>query len=248
MTSLLTRLKARYRGKGSIAPFAYTGERPAVARAATPMEDIFWSNSGPVVHKWLHYLPIYDRYLGPWRDRPVRMLEIGVSKGGSLSMWRRYFGPDAIIFGIDIDPTCARFDGISGQVRIGSQADPDFLRSVVAEMGGIDIVLDDGSHVSEHMKASLDVLYPLLLDGGLYMIEDTHACYWRSFGGGHRHPDSFLETVKEMVDDLHHWYHPLGQSVAATAGHLTGIHIYDSIVVLEKGATVPPRTAHRGQE
>ncbi|MFN4153720.1 MAG: class I SAM-dependent methyltransferase [Paracoccaceae bacterium] len=248
MASFLTRWKARYRGKGGIVPFDHPGERPVLARAATPMEDIFWSNTGPVVHKWHHYLPIYDRYFGPWRDRPLRMLEIGVSKGGSLSMWRKYFGPEAVIFGIDIDPTCARFDGISAQVRIGSQADAGFLRSVVEEMGGVDIVLDDGSHWSEHMKASLDVLYPLLSDGGVYMIEDTHACYWRDYGGGHGHPASFLETVKDMVDDLHHWYHPLGQTVTATAGHLSGLHLHDSIVVLEKAQVSAPRHSHRGQE
>ena len=48
-----------------------------------------------------------------------------------------------IIYGIDIDPACAAFDGIDAQVRIGSQADPDFLRRVVQEMGGVDVVLAD---------------------------------------------------------------------------------------------------------
>ena len=79
---------------------------------------IFTENCGVAVHKWHHYLPLYDHYFSQWRGKPVRFLEIGVSKGGSLTMWRKYFGLDAVIFGIDIDPACAALDGQSGQVRI----------------------------------------------------------------------------------------------------------------------------------
>ena len=144
--------------------------------------DIYVDGAPQLVHKWHHYLPIYDRYFNPWRSKPVRFLELGVSKGGSLSMWRRYFGKDAIIFGIDIDEDCRTYDGIDGQVRIGSQADPDFLASVVEEMGGGDIVLDDGSHVMEHIKASLPALLPKVSEGGIYMIEDLHSAYWYRWG------------------------------------------------------------------
>jgi hypothetical protein len=214
----------------------------------TEMEALFWSNEGPIVHKWHHYLPIYDRYLAPWRGRPVRMLEIGVSRGGSMGMWRKFLGPRAVLFGIDIDPDCARFDGQVASIRIGSQTDAGFLRDVVAEMGGVDIVLDDGSHVSAHMRASLDVLYPLLSDGGLYMVEDLHACYWRTYGGGYQRQGSFIEDVKSLIDDLHHWYHGRGQTIAAASGHLGAIHVYDSVVVLEKIAVMPPRHSQRGQE
>lgn len=236
------------RAKGRIAVFAHDADRPASSGPTTVMEDLFWSNEGPVVRKWHHYLPIYDRYLGPWRGRPVRMLEIGVSQGGSLGLWRSFFGADAVLFGIDIDPACARFDGLSANVRIGSQADEAFLRDVVAEMGGLDIVIDDGSHVSAHMRASLDVLYPLLSEGGLYIVEDLHACYWRGFGGGYGKSNSFIETVKTVIDDMHHWYHDHGEKIASTSGHCGAIHVYDSIVVLEKTRVSPPRHSRRGRE
>lgn len=242
----LSGLWARYRTKGNILPFAHDGGRPDV-RPTTEVEDLFWANEGPIVHKWHHYLPIYDRYLSPWRGRPVRMLEIGVSRGGSMQLWRKFLGHEAVLFGIDIDPTCEQFNGQSAQIRIGSQDDAGFLQRVVAEMGGVDIVLDDGSHTSKHIRASLDTLYPMLSDGGIYLIEDLHACYWRNFGGGYRRPSSFFEVVKTMIDDMHHWYHNQGQRISATAGHLGAIHIYDSLVVLEKTKVVPPRHSRRGQ-
>ena len=109
------------------------------------------------------------------------MLEIGVFMGGSLALWRKFLGPDAVIFGIDINPSCIAFDGQFACVRIGSQDDPQFLRSIVAEMGGIDVVLDDGSHIASHQRASFDLLFPLLSDGGHYIVEDMHTAYWRSF-------------------------------------------------------------------
>lgn len=243
----LSELWARYQTKGGIEAFAFDGERP-LDGSRTVVDDLFWSNEGPIVDKWHHYLPIYEKYLAPWRHRPVRMLELGVSRGGSMKLWREYLGPEAVLFGIDIDPACAPFDGQAANVRIGSQADPKFLLSVVDEMGGIDIVLDDGSHISRHIRSSFDTLYPRLSVGGLYIVEDLHACYWKGFGGGYRRPGSFIEVVKSMIDDMHHWYHSQGQRIAATAGHLGAIHVYDSLVVLEKVAVPPPRHTRRGQE
>jgi hypothetical protein len=114
-------------------------------------------------------------------------------------------------------------------------------------MGGVDIVLDDGSHVAKDVRASLDVLYPLLAEGGIYLIEDLHTSYWQSHKGGYRRPGSFVETVKTMIDDMHHWYHNQGARIDATAGHIGAMHLYDSIVVLEKTAVARPCHSHRGQ-
>ncbi len=208
-----------------------------------PVGDIvqlFAQHRGEGVDKWHHYLPLYERYLGPWRGRPLRFLEIGVFKGGSLEMWRRYFGPEAVVFGIDIDPTCARFDGRDGQVRIGSQADPAFLKAVIDEMGGVDVVLDDGSHVMSHVRASLAALFPRLSAGGIYVIEDLHTAYWEQYGGSPDGPANFYSTVRAMIDDMHGWYHGAGVAHPQTAGQLTGIHIHDSMVVLEKNQAHRP--------
>lgn len=203
--------------------------------------DIYAGNEGVKVHKWHHYLPLYDRYFSRYRGSAVKFLEIGVNNGGSLQMWRRYLGPDAVLCGIDINPDCAQYDGQSGMVRIGSQDDPDFLAKVVSEMGGVDVVLDDGSHRMPHVEKSLRVLFPMLSDGGTYMIEDLHTAYYPRFGGGFRAPGNFFNTLRRMVDDMHSWYHGKKELALPELGQeFNGLHIHDSIVVIDKAKVQRP--------
>ncbi len=118
------------------------------------LENIFVSNNEHGMPKWVHYLSTYDKHLNRYRGRPFKMLEIGVFDGGSLNMWRKYFGNEAVIFGIDILPECASKAVPPNQIRIGSQDDPEFLARVVGEMGGLDVVLDDGCHLGRYQIAS----------------------------------------------------------------------------------------------
>jgi len=209
--------------------------------AANDLERTFFGNSGRPVHKWLHYLPVYNAHFSRFRDTEFRMLEIGVWKGGSLDMWRRYFGASATIVGIDVNPECAQVVDSPNVVRIGSQDDPDFLRALDAEFGPFDLILDDGSHHGRHQRASFDVLFPLLAEGGIYVIEDLHTSYWRDlYDGGYRRPGTAIEFLKDVMDDLHGWYHRHDTSTPAR-DWISGMHLYDSIVVLDKAAKAPPR-------
>ncbi len=208
--------------------------------------DIFVSNRAQVVHKWHHYIPIYDRYFSRFRKTPVRILEIGVSEGGSLQMWRKYFGPDAIIFGIDINPECKKFDGVAGNVRIGSQVDFDFLESVLKEMGGIDIVLDDGSHMMTHIHETLNFIYPKVAYGGIYMIEDLHTAFWPEFGGGLDSSKNFFTRLQNEITTMHRWYHGEKLSNSVVGLECGAIHVHDSIVVFEKEKSYKPTHSRIG--
>lgn len=209
-------------------------EKEAVSDQTTGgVADVFFGHRGRVIHKWVHYLEIYERHFAPFRNTPVKMLEIGVFKGGSLEMWREYFGETATIFGVDVNPDCAGYVTAPNQVRIGSQDDAVFLKDVVFEMGTPDIVLDDGSHVGHHQRKSFDVLFPLLKPGGLYVIEDLHTAYWPGFGGGYRRQGSAIAHIKRMIDDMHAWYHNSPVTTPAKT-EIGAIHMYDSIVVIEK--------------
>ena len=54
--------------------------------------DLFFSNKQEPVHKWLHYLPIYDKAFSPYVGTKIRFLEIGVSRGGSLKCGASFSG------------------------------------------------------------------------------------------------------------------------------------------------------------
>jgi len=220
------------------------------ARAQCPAgsavgELFFGSEDGPLIDKFVHYLAAYDAQLARFREgftladgtrRPLRLLEIGVAQGGSLQLWRKFFGSDAAIWGIDKNPACALAAGNHAEVRIGSQADPGFLRDVVAEMGGVDVVLDDGSHRASHQRASFKVLFPMLSDGGLYGVEDLHTSYWWSFEGGYRVPGTFVEVAKHLVDGMNGWYHrwPAPRIDRAAKTEIESITFYDSMVFVAK--------------
>jgi cephalosporin hydroxylase len=203
------------------------------ARTASPLARSFLSHRGRIAHKWVHYCEVYEPHFARFVGSEVKLLEIGVSQGGSLELWRDYFGEQATIFGIDIDPACrTRYDP-PNQVRIGSQDDPDFLRSVVAEMGGIDLVIDDASHIGRHQRASFKALFPLLNEGGLYVIEDLLTSYWPGhFEGGYRRPGTGIELIKGLIDDMHADFHDHSGGLAGPA--IPAIHVYSSTAVIEK--------------
>lgn len=220
----------------------FEGDVTKEERDRTDLHKIFYDHSGPLIHKWTHYLDIYEQYLAKFRGTEVRLLEIGVSQGGSLSLWRKFLGPQAVIFGIDIDERCSRFDGSDGRVRIGSQADSAFLRSVVDEVGGLDVVIDDGSHIAEHQKASFEFLFPLLSPHGIYLCEDLHASYWPRFSGGYKRKNTFIEIGKALVDDIHADFHTHGSRFENAEREIKGVHFYNSIIVIEK--QLQPRPSH----
>jgi hypothetical protein len=167
------------------------------------------------------------------------MLEIGVFKGGSLGLWRKFLGDKAVIFGIDINPECAAYDGDNASVRIGSQDDPQFLFSVVSEMNGLDVVLDDGSHVASHQRASFNVLFPLLSDGGVYIIEDMHTAYWPQFEGGRKRHGTAVEFLKDKIDEIHRHYQKKGLNNVGAMSHIDSIQFFDSIAVIKKRKQLP---------
>lgn len=235
-------------GRQFFLSYAGGSERPEHDRGAGDMERLFYDHTGRPAHKWHHYFPTYDEVLARYRlgmpptGRPLRFLEIGVWKGGSLQLWRKFLGPAAIIFGIDIDQQCAALDQPDLPVRIGSQDDPDFLRSVVAEMGGVDVVLDDGSHLGKHQLMSFAVLFPMLSDDGLYLIEDTHTSYWREWEGGYQKQGTAIEIAKLLVDDMHGWYHGRKpRAYSKTKTEIASVAFYDSIIAIRKKSRGPPR-------
>jgi hypothetical protein len=147
------------------------------------------------------YCRHYEELFGDLRDEPINLIEIGVAGGGSLEMWLRYFARARII-GIDINPTCSRYARGRAEVRIGSQDDEQFLRSVAADSPPT-IVVDDGSHIAAHIIKTFEVLFPLLVPGGFYVIEDVSFHFHRKDNQilpNPPHPDFPSEALHEFLN------------------------------------------------
>ena len=245
----------RIRGRTSwLSKFSDSSKTPVMPGK---FADLFADHRGRVAHKWIHYFAIYDQLfrrivdgfeLPDGSKRPLHFLEIGVDQGGSLEIWREYFGPDAVIFGVDINPDCKIDDRDDLQVRIGSQSDPVFMKSVVREMGGVDVIVDDGSHVAKDQRSSFDTLFPLLSERGLYVIEDTHTAYHLYWGGGYRRTGTVIEVAKGMVDGLHRAYFrvPLGRRARLASSNIASIQFFDSIIAIDKQIRQPTEIRRSG--
>lgn len=190
------------------------------------------------------YAQHYQRHFQSLRRKRINLLEIGVggyddphAGGESLRMWKQFF-PRAQIYGIDIHDKSPH-----EETRItifqGSQCDAEFLRHVAQRIGRLDIVVDDGSHVNEHVIASFEVLFPLLADGGIYAIEDTQTSYWPGDHGGSDDlgsPLTSMNRLKRLIDGLNYEefvdpsYRP-----NYFDRHVVSAHFYHNLAFIYKG-------------
>jgi hypothetical protein len=214
------------------------------------------------------YTPHYQRYFEPLRDQQVKVLEIGIGGyddpalgGASLRMWKHYFRRGQI-YGLDIFLKEGIAEPRLHTVR-GDQGDPEFLRRFAAEFGPFDIVVDDGSHFSEHVRTSFQVLFPHVRPGGRYAIEDTQSSYWPGWGGSSDLAASgtSMAMVKALLDGLNHQEQIRPEELSPTAVErtVTAVHAHHNLVVIEKGSnaeqgapvwvpkTVDPRTWYAGR-
>ena len=199
------------------------------------LEEIFEQNEGRLIHKWMHYFDIYERHFAPFRRRSPRILEIGVSHGGSLDLWSNWFGQGAQIIGVDIDPRAATLTRPGVEVVIGDQGDSAFLDALATDHGPFDIVIDDGSHQPAHQILTLQRLWPAMRPGGVFLVEDLHSNYWPEYNGELLRSDTFIEFVKPLIDDLHAFHsRTSGFQPTEWTRTLGGIHVYDSIIVLDR--------------
>jgi 23S rRNA U2552 (ribose-2'-O)-methylase RlmE/FtsJ len=213
-----------------------------------PLEAYFRANQGRLIHKWVHYFDIYHRHFRQYRGKPITVVEFGVSHGGSLQMWKSYFGPQARIFGIDIDPRCKALTEPQIDIVIGDQEDREFLRSLAAQVGDVDVLIEDGGHMMTQQIATFEELWPNIVEGGVFLIEDLHTSYWPKYGGGYRRENTFIEYAKNLIDQQNAWHSRDKESfvVDEYTRSIRGMHIYDSVIVFDKAAVGKPYATKTG--
>jgi hypothetical protein len=215
------------------------GDQGYSAMSLTELAEEFGSDKWGV-HR---YTPHYERHFGPLRDREMLVVELGIGGyaregqgGASLRMWKWFF-PRAQIVGVDIqDKSFVDEERITSFQ--GSQTDRKLMRRIVKQFGPPTIVIDDGSHRPAHVRKSFQILFPLLANGGLYVIEDIQTSYWPQWRGSLDldDPTTSMAMVKGLLDGLNHEefldesYEPTYTDV-----HVVAVHGYHNLVIIEKG-------------
>jgi hypothetical protein len=246
--SLLRRLHNAFRYRvpesaiGSVSPldpqtsrglaFSRSWIPPASAGPPPPtrLESYFDAHqSGPGLWKWRHYFEIYERHFNRFVGRDVHVLEIGVYSGGSIQMWRDYFGPGCRFTGVDIEPAVQAYASPEVRVIVGDQGDPAFWRSALPTLPRIDVVIDDGGHESHQQITTLEALLPHMNPGGVFFCEDI--------SGGETNPMtpyvSGLVAALQAYQPAPHRHAPTYAVPTPFQAAVHGIHCYPFVTVVE---------------
>lgn len=202
------------------------------------------------------YAAHYERHFARLRDERVRLLEIGIGGyaddlrggyaddlrdgyaddlgGGSLLIWKHFF-PRGLVHGLDVHDKSGLDQPRLRTIR-GNQCDAALLAELAGRIGPLDIVIDDGSHLSDDVLAAFHALFPRLRPGGIYVIEDLQTSYWPGWNGNRTGDDPATSTgfVKSLIDGLHH-QERRGHGRPDTDRWVAGLHVYHGIAFIEKG-------------
>ena len=151
-------------------------------------------------HKIQNYFEIYENNFSKYRNKNIKFVEIGVHNGGSLEVWKKYFGPKAKIIGIDINPECKKFEDKQVKIFIGNQSDPNFWKKFFKKVGKVDIILDDGGHTNLDQIITTVESVKNIKDGGMLLIEDVLTSYHKKYNS-HKN-FTFMNFAKKITDDL----------------------------------------------
>jgi hypothetical protein len=195
------------------------------AGSSNPLRAFFESRkTGRGIWKWNHYFDAYHRHFGKFVGTNVNVLEIGVYSGGSLEMWRHYFGPGCHVYGVDIEKACKCYEDESTTIFIGDQGDRDFWKSFKGKTPPIDILIDDGGHRTEQQIVTLEEMLPHLRPGGVYLCEDVR--------GEH---NGFSGYMQGIVANLNA-FRGSGSEVSTTEiqAWIQSVHFYPYMTFIEK--------------
>lgn len=148
----------------------------------------------------------YDKLFAPIRLDNLRVMEIGCGGGESMRAWLEYF-PNAHVFGVDIvektNPWNTPGSNVHPRYQFlhGDQSDYTMWQCLFANWGKpFDIIIDDGSHMSDHVLACLAHTWGVVAPGGYYCIEDLGCSYSSIFK---KTPQTPMDILKYRLDQLH---------------------------------------------
>jgi hypothetical protein len=197
-----------------------------------PLASYFLSHKeGPGIWKWMHYFDVYQRHLSKFVGREVHVVEIGIYSGGSLSLWKDYFGDQCHIYGVDIEEACRTYESDRIRVMIGDQADRTFWAEFKKSVPIVDVVIDDGGHLAEQQLVTLEELLPHIRWGGVYLCEDITTVNNRFAAYLHGLSTNLNAASWCSLED---GTPGIGSSTSAFQTAVNSIHLYPFLTVIEK--------------
>ena len=173
------------------------------------------------------YFEVYDELFSKYRNKKITFVEIGILGGGSLFMWRNFFGQKARIIGIDLNPSAKKWAKYGFEIFIGDQSDINFWKNFKKKVGKIDIILDDGGHRYIDQITSIECILDNIKHNGLIVVEDTHTSYMDGFGDKRY---SLINYIKNNIDKINHKSHKLKN--ISSKENIWSIRVYESIVAI----------------
>jgi len=180
--------------------------------------------------KWSNYFEIYENIFRKFVNKKITFVEIGIGDGGSLFMWKNYFGKKARIIGIELNPEAKKLEKFGFEIFIGNQSDPLFWRQFYNKVGKIDILLDDGGHKNIQQITSFMESYKFINPNGLIAIEDTHTSYMKKKGFNNPSKYSFINFCNTLIESIHRRNPMLNKRLNNFSKKIESIFFFDSIV------------------
>jgi hypothetical protein len=186
--------------------------------------------------KWNNYFDIYDNLFEKFVNKKITFVEVGIGNGGSLFMWRKFFGKKAQIIGIELNPEAKKLEKFGFKISIGDQSDPQFWKSFYKKYGKIDILLDDGGHRNIQQITTFMESYNHIKPNGKIIVEDTHTSYMKKKGFKNPSNYSFINFSKLIVENMHRRNPMLAKELNKLSKKIESIFYYDSIVSINFGS------------
>ena len=209
-----------------------------------------YKNLKRVSLKYDTYFQTYEEMFNKYVGKKITFVEVGVLQGGSLFMWKEYFGKDARIIGIDLHPNAKELEKHGFEIYIGSQSDKNFWKNFYSKVGKIDILLDDGGHVNDQQIITLGESVHNINDNGIILTEDVHTSYFKKFGNPSKY--SFVNYSKYLVDVVNSRYPEIKtKKINDFSKKIYSISFYESIVAIKinsKKSIEPSTLRNDGQD
>ena len=175
------------------------------ASAHDSIKKIYFEHEGDASGKWINYLDVYEECFSRYIGKNPNLIEIGVQNGGGLQIYSKYL-KNAKIYGIDINPEVCKMN-LGKNIKTFC-FDINMKDKFLSNLKGVefDIIIDDGSHMQDDMINTFEFLFDKLRAGGIYIVEDVHTSYWKSFKGKYKGKNTSVEYFKNLADYVN-FYH-----------------------------------------